>query len=623
MQHQPRPWNEDEARDIVAGHRHLAGATLPILHALQAHFGYIDRAAAPIIAEVAQPDARRGPRRRHLLPRLPQRAGRPPRAQGLPRRGLPVDGRRGAGRAALHGASASTMGGTTADGLVTLEPVYCLGLCALSPAVAARRRTPSAASTPGAARSPDRGGGARAVTAHLRSRRCRRPRRSAPSASPPRWRARSLRADAGVDDRPQRLARPASGSSRWSRSRRRPAASPTARSSAGDVPRPLRCRLPRRRRPPAAPRPDRPTSPGSSARRALTFARCGIVDPLSARDYRRMAASPASSARSPSARRRPSTRSPRPACAAAAAPASRPASSGRPSPTRRPDAEIHRLQCRRGRQRHLRRPHADGGRSLRPDRGHGDRRLRRRRDARASSTSAPNIPTPSRPSQRRSTSRAQPDCSGRASPARTSPSTSRSASAPAPMSAARRPRCSKASRASAARSAPSRRCRRTRACSASRRWSTTCSRSRPCRRSSPSGAEAYADLGFGRSRGTMPIQLAGNVEAWRAVRDAPSASRSANWSTTSAAAPSPAGRCAPCRSAARSAPISRARSSTRPSTTRPSPREDGLIGHGGIVVFDDTVDMARQARFAMEFCAIEILRQVHALPHRLDPRRRD
>ena len=32
---------------------------------------------------------------------------------------------------------------------------------------------------------------------------------------------------------------------------------------------------------------------------------------------------------------------------------------------------------------------------------------------------------------------------------------------------------------------------------------------------------------------------------------------------------------------------------------------DGLIGHGGIVVFDDTVDMAKQARFALEFCAIE------------------
>ena len=32
---------------------------------------------------------------------------------------------------------------------------------------------------------------------------------------------------------------------------------------------------------------------------------------------------------------------------------------------------------------------------------------------------------------------------------------------------------------------------------------------------------------------------------------------------------------------------------------------DGLIGHGGIVVFDDSVNMAKQARFAMEFCAIE------------------
>jgi formate dehydrogenase iron-sulfur subunit len=31
----------------------------------------------------------------------------------------------------------------------------------------------------------------------------------------------------------------------------------------------------------------------------------------------------------------------------------------------------------------------------------------------------------------------------------------------------------------------------------------------------------------------------------------------------------------------------------------------GLLGHGGIVVFDDTVDMAAQARFAFEFCAIE------------------
>ena len=48
--------------------------------------------------------------------------------------------------------------------------------------------------------------------------------------------------------------------------------------------------------------------------------------------------------------------------------------------------------------------------------------------------------------------------------------------------------------------------------------------------------------------------------------------------------------------------------------------KDGLIGHAGIVVFDDTVDMLEQARFAFEFCAIEMLRQVHALPPRFDAR---
>jgi formate dehydrogenase iron-sulfur subunit len=31
----------------------------------------------------------------------------------------------------------------------------------------------------------------------------------------------------------------------------------------------------------------------------------------------------------------------------------------------------------------------------------------------------------------------------------------------------------------------------------------------------------------------------------------------------------------------------------------------GMVGHGGVVVFDDTVDMAQMARYAMEFCAIE------------------
>ena len=95
------------------------------------------------------------------------------------------------------------------------------------------------------------------------------------------------------------------------------------------------------------------------------------------------------------------------------------------------------------------------------------------------------------------------------------------------------------------------------------------------------------------------------ISSMAACSRSPSASPWANWSTISAAAPRPAGRCARCRSAARSAPISRARCSTRPFDYEAFAARDGLIGHGGVVVFDDTVDMARQARFAMEFCAIE------------------
>ena len=81
-----------------------------------------------------------------------------------------------------------------------------------------------------------------------------------------------------------------------------------------------------------------------------------------------------------SAPRRRSTRFWPRACAGAAAPASRPASNGARSPASRP-TEIHRLQRRRRRQRHVRRPHVDGRRSLPADRRHGDRRRLGRRDA--------------------------------------------------------------------------------------------------------------------------------------------------------------------------------------------------------------------------------------------------
>ena len=115
------------------------------------------------------------------------------------------------------------------------------------------------------------------------------------------------------------------------------------------------------------------------------------------------------------------------------------------------------------------------------------------------------------------------------------PSTSRCASAPAPMSAARRPRCSKASKASAARSAPSRRCRRTRACSASRPSSTTCCRSPPCRSSWRRAPRSIA-ISAWAARAAPCRSSSPATSSTAACSRRPSASRSASWSTTSAAA---------------------------------------------------------------------------------------
>ena len=95
----------------------------------------------------------------------------------------------------------------------------------------------------------------------------------------------------------------------------------------------------------------------------LTFARCGIIDPLSLAEYAAhggLAGLRAGAGDGPAGDRRGGDGDR--ACAAAAAPASRPASSGHRRSTRRATAEVHRLQRRRGRQRHLRRPDDHGGR---------------------------------------------------------------------------------------------------------------------------------------------------------------------------------------------------------------------------------------------------------------------
>ncbi len=118
------------------------------------------------------------------------------------------------------------------------------------------------------------------------------------------------------------------------------------------------------------------------------------------------------------------------------------------------------------------------------------------------------------------------------------------------------------------------------------------------------GAKAYAEFGMGRSRGTLPFQLAGNVKRGglietafgltlrEVVEDFGGGTRSGR----------------PLRAVQVGGPLG----AYFPDRLLDTPLDyeafaalNGLLGHGGIVVFDDTVDLAHQARFAFEFCAKE------------------
>ena len=118
------------------------------------------------------------------------------------------------------------------------------------------------------------------------------------------------------------------------------------------------------------------------------------------------------------------------------------------------------------------------------------------------------------------------------------------------------------------------------------------------------GAEAYAAIGFGKSRGTMPVQLAGNVK-YAGLFEAPFGMTLGEL-VDDIGGGTASGR--PVRAVHCGGPLGayfpRALFDTVYDYEAFAAR-DGLIGHGGVVVFDDTVDMAAQARFAMEFCAIE------------------
>ncbi|NVN88572.1 MAG: NADH-quinone oxidoreductase subunit NuoF [Rhodopseudomonas sp.] len=118
------------------------------------------------------------------------------------------------------------------------------------------------------------------------------------------------------------------------------------------------------------------------------------------------------------------------------------------------------------------------------------------------------------------------------------------------------------------------------------------------------GAQAYADCGMGRSRGTKPIQLGGNIKHGGLFEVAFGITLGELVDDIGGGTLS--GR--PVRAVQVGGPLGayfpRALFDT-PYDYEAFAARSGMVGHGGIVVFDDTVDMARQARFAMEFCAVE------------------
>ena len=126
-------WDAGLAREIIGRHAALAGATLPILHALQEEFGCVPHEALAMIAEALNlsraevhgvvtfyHDFRATPPGRHVLKLCRAEACQAMGGVALADRLL---ARLGVG-----------WGKTTADGSLTVEAVYCLGLCACAPA---------------------------------------------------------------------------------------------------------------------------------------------------------------------------------------------------------------------------------------------------------------------------------------------------------------------------------------------------------------------------------------------------------------------------------------------------------------------------------------------------------
>ena len=122
-----------QVTQIIAAHQGVEGPLLPILHAIQHQFGHVPQAALPVIAQALSlskaevhgvmsfyHDFREEPAGRHIVKLC--------RAESCQSDG--------ADRVAAHAQARLGVDwhGTTPDGAVTLEPVFCLGLCACGPA---------------------------------------------------------------------------------------------------------------------------------------------------------------------------------------------------------------------------------------------------------------------------------------------------------------------------------------------------------------------------------------------------------------------------------------------------------------------------------------------------------
>jgi formate dehydrogenase iron-sulfur subunit len=118
------------------------------------------------------------------------------------------------------------------------------------------------------------------------------------------------------------------------------------------------------------------------------------------------------------------------------------------------------------------------------------------------------------------------------------------------------------------------------------------------------GGDAYAAFGMGRSKGTMPVQIAGNVKHGGLFEVAFGITLGELVHDIGGGTDS--GR--PVRCVQVGGPLGAYIPPSQfnlPFDYEAFAAADALIGHAGITVFDDTVDMAQMARFAMEFCAIE------------------